>query len=634
MTDLPDTLSDRYQIKGLLGSGGMAKVYKAYDERLSRNVAIKIVAIETFIQPKDRQKYITRFNKEISVLKKLSHPNIMNILDFGEFEGKPYFISEYLQGGTLREKMEKPIPWKEAVRGLLPVARGLMYAHQNGIIHRDIKPENILIRESGEPVLSDFGIAKSLDGIGINKTVTGEIWGTPEYMAPEQMNNAKDIDIQADVFSLGVVLYEMITGHRPYKINYDLGIPKLDSKDYVDPQEYVSNLPEQVQFVLFKALSLKPKSRIRDMDEFLRILDNLLIDPVNKVSFLLPQKPMNKPQRTAIIVARYTLYGAVIAATCGFFGLLFPAILGAPWAQELLTRAISPVQSPVNESLLLPTAVNTTNPFETPTNDVSPNVDLPIEIISPLRTIMRLVPAGEFKIGSNANEAYVECQKHRPDCIQSRFADEESSPQILYLNAYYIDQYEVTNAFYKLCVDAKVCLPPQDNRSQTRISYYGNQEFDNYPVIYVDWNMAKTFCEWSGGRLPTEAEWEKAARGADGRTYPWGEDLDCTHANFGQGTDGTCVGDTTPVGSYEIGQSIYGLYDMAGNVNEWVSSLYKPYPYSVDDGREILDVFGVRVFRGGSWDYSTGDVRTTNRNGLGPASASDNIGFRCAWDVP
>ena len=116
--------------------------------------------------------------------------------------------------------------------------------------------------------------------------------------------------------------------------------------------------------------------------------------------------------------------------------------------------------------------------------------------------------------------------------------------------------------------------PPQDTSSHIRSSYYGNSKFDNYPVVYVDWNQAHAYCEWRGGSLPTEAQWEKAARGTDGRTYPWGEKLDCDKANYSG-----CIGDTTPVGSYESGKSPYGIYDLAGNVWEWTADWYSETYY-------------------------------------------------------
>src|SRR6266498_2230557 len=188
------------------------------------------------------------------------------------------------------------------------------------------------------------------------------------------------------------------------------------------------------------------------------------------------------------------------------------------------------------------------------------------------------VPAGEFTMGSD-------------------IGDDEKPVHTVNLGAFWIDQTEVTNKMYALCQSAGVCKQPIKMSSETRSSYYGNSEFDNYPVIYTIWNMAKTYCGWAGRRLPTEAEWEKAARGTDQRMYPWGNQIDETFANYN-----SYIGDTTAVGSYEGGKSPYGAYDMAGNVWEWTSSLYQPYPYDATDGREDLSVSGEqRVLRSGSW---------------------------------
>jgi len=225
--------------------------------------------------------------------------------------------------------------------------------------------------------------------------------------------------------------------------------------------------------------------------------------------------------------------------------------------------------------------------------------------------VMVFVPAGEFRMGSNAGDS-----------------DEIPVHQVN-LDAFWIDQTEVTNAMYTKCVADGGCAPPSSSRSVTRVSYYGNSEFDDYPVIYVDWNKAKNYCEWRGARLPTEAEWEKAARGTDGRTYPWGESVGCDKANYLN-----CVGDTTKVGSYLDGVSPYGMYDMAGNVWEWVNSLYQPYPYSADDGRENLSASGSRVRRGGSWGSSDDLVRSAFRSWVVPASSSYVVGFRCSLSQP
>lgn len=251
---------------------------------------------------------------------------------------------------------------------------------------------------------------------------------------------------------------------------------------------------------------------------------------------------------------------------------------------------------------LLPTATPTVTPTATTTPTATP---LSIEITDAEGVTMRLVPAGEFTMGSTMN------------------LDEMPLHQVI-LPDYYMDVYEVTNVAYKLCVEAGACQPPSNISSVTRASYYGNSQFDNYPVIQVDWNMSNAYCEWRGARLPSEAEWEKAARGTDGRTYPWGETLDSTFANYGKN-----VGDTTAVGSYDSGQSPYGMYDMAGNVEEFVNDWYDVYP---GGDPNVSPVFGqtVRVLRGGSWSCGDFCVPTTVRNWNDPTYISGILGFRCA----
>jgi len=193
------------------------------------------------------------------------------------------------------------------------------------------------------------------------------------------------------------------------------------------------------------------------------------------------------------------------------------------------------------------------------------------------RMTLLYVPAGEFTMGSTAEDAFAECQQFRSDCQLDRFKDEEPI-HVVNLDAFWIDQTEVTNKMYALCVDAGICKEPTNISSYTHSSYYGNSEYDDYPVIHVDWNMAKAYCEWAGRRLPTEAEWEKAARGPDVNIYPWGNTFDETLANF---CDTNCsfdwanksfndiYADVSPVGNYPSGKSIYGVLDMAGNVWEW-----------------------------------------------------------------
>lgn len=242
---------------------------------------------------------------------------------------------------------------------------------------------------------------------------------------------------------------------------------------------------------------------------------------------------------------------------------------------------------------------------------------------------MVLVPAGEFVMGSRNIDAVIqECKSYVTECDQTWFQD-ELIPHTVFLDDFYMDIYEVTNRNYAVCVDAGACQPPVNTTSSTRSSYFGDPGFDDYPVIFIDWNMAKTYCEWRGARLPTEAEWEKAARGVDERTYPWGEEIDNTFANYNNN-----FGDTSPVGSYESNQSPYGIYDMAGNVWEWVAdyyseSYYRDSPASNPPGPSSGQG---KVLRGGSWYDPAYLIRTTTRF-MQVEPVDNNYGFRCARDV-
>jgi formylglycine-generating enzyme required for sulfatase activity len=236
---------------------------------------------------------------------------------------------------------------------------------------------------------------------------------------------------------------------------------------------------------------------------------------------------------------------------------------------------------------------------------------------------MLLIPAGAFQMGCDSSN-----QNEPLGCFSA-----ELPLHTVNLSAYYIDKYEVTNARYKACVDAGACTAPHSNGSSTRRPYYGNPDFADYPVIFVDWFQADAFCAWEGKRLPTEAEWEKAARGStDTRVYPWGNAAPtCDLANW-RGKAGGCVGDTAEVGSYPSGASPYGAMDMAGSVWEWVNDWYGSDYYGASPASNPTGpATGTgRVLRGGSWDSVDLALRAAKRGYDNPDSWFYTVGFRCA----
>jgi len=263
----PGSSIGRYHIQEQLGEGGMATVYKAYDTRLERDVAIKVIRTGAF-PPDVLDRILKRFDREAKSLARLNHPNIVGIIDYGEQDGTPYLVMPFYPSGTLKQSLGKPMPPVEAARLLVPVARALAYAHQQGILHRDVKPSNILITGSGEPVLTDFGIAKLLENdSGATLTGTGVGVGTPEYMAPEQ-GMGREIDGRADVYALGVVLYELVTGRKPYTANTPMAVIFMHMTDPLPrPKLYVPDLPDRVEQIIFKAMAKKPEDRYQSMND-------------------------------------------------------------------------------------------------------------------------------------------------------------------------------------------------------------------------------------------------------------------------------------------------------------------------------------------------------------------------------
>ncbi|MBN2549910.1 MAG: formylglycine-generating enzyme family protein [Anaerolineales bacterium] len=278
-------------------------------------------------------------------------------------------------------------------------------------------------------------------------------------------------------------------------------------------------------------------------------------------------------------------------------------------AQVLTVMASQPPEpNPATEKTAIATTEVRTTPAEIPAH----SSNFPVQIVDDYGVTMILIPAGEFQMGSD--QGY----------------NDERPVHTVYLDAYYMDAYEVTNGMYAECVKTKACNPPVEKTSYSRSFYYGNADYASYPVVNIDWVQARKYCTWRGARLPTEAEWEKAARGGlTGQEYTGGNNPpSCAQVNYG-GVSG-CQGDTQAVGSTD--PNSFGLYEMLGNAWEWVWDWYSETYYNSSPAENPQGpAAGVyRVMRGGSWFSNDRKIRLAYRGWDLPETRGYQVGFRCA----
>jgi eukaryotic-like serine/threonine-protein kinase len=270
-----DRIADRYDLEEVVGSGGMSAVYRAHDTLLERNVALKILH-EHFT---DDEEYVARFRHEARTVARLSHPNIVTVIDRGEDAGRQFIVFEYIDGENLKEFLERtgPLPVRRALELAIEIAHALAFAHQHGLVHRDVKPQNVLLNGDGRAKVTDFGIARSLD-VERGMTQTGTVLGTSNYIAPEQASG-RPVDAHTDVYSLGVVLFELLTGEVPFPgENFVAVAMKHINEQPPSLVEKRPDVPLRLAAAVDRALEKDPHERFPTMDDFAAELDACLAE--------------------------------------------------------------------------------------------------------------------------------------------------------------------------------------------------------------------------------------------------------------------------------------------------------------------------------------------------------------------
>jgi formylglycine-generating enzyme required for sulfatase activity len=610
-----EILNKRYRIISLLGRGQYGATYRAYD-----NGAQKEVAIKEYLDPSVETQ--RRFREEARRLSGYNHPQLPKFVDhFALSDTGQYLVSHYIDGVDLQQLLDQfgPLPSDRIIEYLQEACRPLSYLHEHKALHLDIKPANIRITPTGELFLVDSGLV----GLGIRPHEPG--YGSPEQQAQTEVTPV------SDVYSLGATLYILLCGKVPSNaLSRESGLETMPAAREVNP-----DVEPYLSLVASRAMSLRPDARFDSAKDFSTALnrpagfrepqvDQLRRTPDNVNVASPPRLPQSRRRQ----MERRTIFGllglllVIILAGVGF------GVLNLGGTGEVSdAAATATLQSAVVAALtqIAPTAT----PIPIPTDPPTPT---PEPIITDTGSRMLYIPAGIFSMGNDESEE-----------------NDQKPAHLVRLDTYFIDETEVTNGAYAQCVDAGVCDPPDSPNATFHSAYYGDPTFDDYPVIFVSWYDAEIFCEWRGARLPSEAEWEKAAAfdPVEGlkTIYPWGDAFDGTRLNY---CDQSCprdfrdaavddgYQDTAPVGSYSDGRSPLGLYDMAGNVMEWVNDWYNRRAYEESgDTNPLGPLEGeFKVIRGGSWLSALEDVTVTVRDSFDPLVTRANLGFRCAMTPP
>jgi eukaryotic-like serine/threonine-protein kinase len=384
-TLLGTTLGGRYRLEARIGSGGMSTVYRAFDETLQRQVAIKLMNREVATDSDQ----LERFRREARAVAQLSHPHVVGVIDYGEDDGRPYIVFEYVEGETLKERIRRTgrLPITEAIAYAIEIARALGAAHARHIVHRDVKPQNVLIDEEGSAKVTDFGIARTLDEEGL--TADGRVLGTTDYVSPEQALG-RPVTGQSDLYSLGVVLYEMLTGEVPFRGENQVAVAmKHVREELPDVQMRRPEVSAALASVVETATAKRVEDRYADDAELIADLEDVLAIETaragiasGEVTSVLRTLPSQTQRRVPYLVRHRVGAALLLVAVLAVIGG------GAAWVasrahQGTGTPPIAPPKAQTGHRSLSAVSLCSTcaqgyNPLGTPT-DESPDAPLAID---------------------------------------------------------------------------------------------------------------------------------------------------------------------------------------------------------------------------------------------------------------
>ncbi len=605
------TVDGKYEIQTLLGLGGMGGVFRARHTFINNEVAIKL------INPKlaSHEEIVERFLREARAAAAIDHPNAVKVTDFGRADGMLYLVMEYVPGYNLTQLIRKKgtLSASTTANIMSQICAALDDAHSKKIIHRDLKPDNVMIKvdRSKKHIVKvfDFGIAKMIiEGKQDNSiTRAGTIVGTVNYMSPEQCRGEGTIDLRSDIYSLGVVAFEMLTGRLPFTAPTPTG---LAVKHIVEPPpslcSIIPEIPESVDKVVLRALSKEPRDRYSSAGEFANELlqaahSEGLYDQDTEFPAVsgISTGDYNKPPKTiganAVSSTQLNTQETItqkqnpvwLYPLLGIVLLIFLAGGGYFAVNKFFTKAPAPPGSQENDKRF---------------------------------TGMLLIKGGWTKMGSEDGQ------------------EDERPIHDVQIDSFYMDVTPVTNSQFQQFVNETKHITDAEKASEEYDwQRYASSDRADHPVICISWNDAVAYAKWADKRLPTEAEWEYAARGGlIGERYPWGKDDAPKHANFGNSdlAGASLIEEvplpTKPVKAYP--PNGYGLYGMAGNVWQWCSDWHeKTYYFNSPETNPQGPTKGkAKVLRGGSWYTDVSKIRVSARNSDTSDGRQYDFGFRCA----